>query len=289
MKKPTIRTFTPISAVAAVFGLAASSANAQNVFTANFPASWAGTGTVVTDQGTPSNTGAMTGSTRNYSTTAVPSWAAAGTGSLDLPSRTAGGIKVTPDQLLNNAAVLSAGGFTYNIDFLWNGTDSTQFTHIQKLIDYAGTESLQLVTTASGTATLEMTMNASDNSTVGNEQVVASTTINQNTWYDVSMRFNVSGQVGSDPVGIASLLIDTTGSNPTLVSAGSGMKGQYGDDYNRPIAIGEFGYGVSTSLIGLAGDIYSAQILLGAIPEPSTVALGALGGFAALLLRRRKS
>ena len=46
MKRHIIRTFTPISAVAAVFWLAASVADAQTspVFEYNFPASWNGTG-----------------------------------------------------------------------------------------------------------------------------------------------------------------------------------------------------------------------------------------------------
>jgi PEP-CTERM motif len=285
MKKPKIKTFIPVSAVAAVFGLAASSASAQNIFTANFPASWSGTGTAVTDQGTPSNVGTLAGTGYSYSTTAVPSWAAAGTGSLALASRT-GGIHVTPNSLLDNADVITAGGFTYNVDFLWNGTDSTQFGHVQKLIDYAGTESLQLVTTGSGTATLEFLINVSDNT--ANEVVVASTTINANTWYDASARFIVGSQVGGDPVGTGSLWLDTTGSNPTLVSAGGATKGAYGDSLGRPIGIGDWGY-TGLNLIGLSGDIYSASVQLSAVPEPSTLALSTLGGLGLMLLRRRKS
>ena len=122
MKKHTIKTFTPISAVAAVFGLAASVAYAQTtpVFHADFPASWNGTGTTVTDQSGAGNNGFQSG-TASYMTAAVPPGALAGTGSMALGG--AGGIKVTPTALLNNAAIASAGGFTYNIAFLveWNG------------------------------------------------------------------------------------------------------------------------------------------------------------------------
>jgi len=290
MKKPIIKTFIPLSAVAAVFGLAPGAYAATSpVFSATFPASWNGTGTTVTDQSGAGNIGFQSGTVNaTYSTTAVPSWATAGTGSMALGPGTAG-IKVTPTALLNNTAVGSAGGFTYNIDFLWSGTDSTAFGHVQKLIDYAGTESLQLVTTPSGTATLEMVMDPGDTSANSSEQVVASTTVAQNTWYDVSLRFLTSGQVGSDLVGTASLWLDTTGSNPTLVSAGSAIKGLYGDSLARPIGIGEFGYGHTTSIIGLSGDIYDASIQLGAIPEPSTLGLGVLGGFGMMLFRRRKS
>jgi len=145
-----MKTFTPISAVAAVFGLAASVAQAGTtpVFEYNFPASWGGTGTTVTDQSTAGNNGAVSGTLAL--STAVPSGAAAGTQSI---STTAGGVLTTGTSLLNNAAVFAAGGFTYNVSFMWNGTDSTSFGHTQKLIDYAGTESLQLVT-SSGQASL---------------------------------------------------------------------------------------------------------------------------------------
>ncbi|HVV01338.1 MAG TPA: PEP-CTERM sorting domain-containing protein, partial [Verrucomicrobiae bacterium] len=73
--------------------------------------------------------------------------------------------------------------------------------------------------------------------------------------------------------------------------AGSGLatKGTYGDGLNRPIAIGEWGYGHTTSLIGLHGDIYNASIQLGAVPEPSTFALAALGGLGMMFFRRKKA
>ena len=153
-KKHSQKSLVPASALAAGFALAAAGAQAQEtpLFSATFPASWNGTGTTVTDQSSAGNSGFQSG-TATYTTAAVPPTAAAGTGSMALAG--AGGIKVTPDALLNNTTVASDGGFTYNIDFLWNGTDSSSFSHLEKLIDYAGTESLQLVT-GTGSATLEM-------------------------------------------------------------------------------------------------------------------------------------
>lgn len=275
MKKHGIKTFIPVSAVAAVFGLAATGADAQSpIFTANFPNSWNGTSTTVVDQSGAGNTGFQSG-TASFTTVAVPPGAAAGTGSMALTG--VGGIKVTPTGLLNNASVANAGGFIYNMNFLWDGTDSTSFGHTQKLIDYAGTESLQLITT-SGSALLEMTFTDD----AGNTTAPVSTTILPNTWYSVRLTFANTSLVAGDVSGTANLYL-----NGGLVSSAAATKGTYGDGLNRPIGIGEFGYGHTTSIIGLHGDIYDASIQL--VPEPSTLALGALGGFGMLFLRRRKS
>ena len=277
MKKQPVKTFVPISAVAAVFGLAASSVNAEiPIFQANFPASWNGTGTTVTDQSGAGNIGFQSGTTHaTYTTATVPPGALAGTGSMQLDG--VAGIKVTPTGLLNNTAVGNAGGFIYNIDFLWDGTDSTSFGHTEKLIDYAGTESLQLVT-ASGAALLQMTFTDD----LGATTPAVSTSILPNTWYDVTLRFDNTSMVGGDVAGTASLYL-----NGGLVDSAAATKGTYGDSLNRPIGIGEFGYGHSTSIIGLHGDIYDASISL--VPEPSTLALGALGGLGMLFRSRRKS
>ena len=201
----------------------------------------------------------------------------------------AGGIKVTPTKLLANASIAADGGFTYNIDFLWNGT-ATPAT--QKLVDYAGTESLQLTSlTANTSATLGMAFGG-DTGTAPDADVV-STTILPNTWYDVTMTFNTEGNsLGGtgDISGIADLYV-----NGILVSSAAATKGTYGDSLNRPIAIGELAYGHTTSILGLTGDIYSASVDLGVapVPEPSSMALGLVGGFGVLgtmwKARRRKS
>lgn len=278
MKKHVIKTFTPISAVAAVFGLAASGVYADTpLFQANFPASWNGTGTTVTDQSGAGNTGFQSG-TASYTTATVPSGALAGTGSMSLGGT--GGIKVTPTSLLNNTAIANAGGFAYNIDFLWDGTDSSgSFSGVEKLIDYAGTESLQLVV-PSGAASAALQMTFTDDA--GATTTAVSTTVLPNTWYNVNLTFDNISMVGGDVAGTANLYVDGL-----LVSSASATKGTYGDGLNRPIGIGEFGYGHTTSIIGLHGDIYDASVTL--VPEPSTLALSALGGLSLLLRRRRKS
>jgi PEP-CTERM motif-containing protein len=280
MKKHPVKTFIPISAVAAVFGLAASGANADiPIFGANFPASWNGTGTTVIDQSGAGNIGFQSGTTHaTYTTATVPPGALAGTGSMQLDG--AAGIKVTPTKLLNNTAIGNAGGFIYNINFLWDGTDSSAaFGGVEKLIDYAGTESLQLVVpSGGGSAALQMTFTDD----LGATAPVVGASILPGTWYDVTLRFDNTVVTGGDVTGTASLYVDGG-----LVDSAVATKGTYGDSLNRPIGIGEFGYGHSTSIIGLHGDIYGASIQL--VPEPSMLALGALGGLGMLFRTRRKS
>jgi hypothetical protein len=286
-KKNATAVATPLSAVAAMFALGMSGAQAQTtpVFDATFPASWNGTSTTVTDQSSAGNTGFQSG-TATYTTAAVPAGAAALTGSMSLAG--AGGIKVTPDQLLDNTTVAADGGFTYNIDFLWNGTAAAT----QKLIDYAGTESLQLVNATTSSATLEMVFggNPVTAPATSPETVASSTTIAPNTWYDVTMTFNTTGNslVDGDISGVESLYV-----NDVLVGTADATKGSYGDSLDRPIAIGELGYGHTSSYVGLDGDIYTASVDLGvptSAPEPTSTALLGVSGALAMAwnLRRRK-
>lgn len=297
MKNPALKYLTPAIACACL-GLLPSSTQAQvvSVFDATFPASWNDTGTTVTDQSSAGNTGFQNG-TATYSTTAVPPGAASGTGSMVLAG--AGGIKITgngttfpTDAILNNTAVAADGGFTYNIDFMWSGSAASA---TQKLIDYAGTESLQLTSlTANTSATLGMafgTGNGTGN-TGGTDVDVVSTTIAPNTWYDVTMTFDTQGNslVNGDISGLASLYV-----NGNLIASAETTKGTYGDSYDRPIAIGELGYGHTSAYTTFYGDIYDASIDLGVapVPEPSALALSALGGVSAFALmlkgRRRKA
>ena len=273
-----------MSAIAAVFALAAASAHAQTtpVFDYNYPASWGGTGTAITDQSSAGHNGFSDGTISLDA--AVPPGAAGGRQSLN---STAGGILTTATGLLSNATIAAAGGFTYHVAFMWNGTDSTSFGHTQKLIDYAGTESLQLLTTA-GSASLQMVFG----NNTGIESIAVSTTIVPSTWYDVSLAFDTTGNSVDGTGALAGLATMLVNSGAPI--SGAATKGTYGDSLSRPIGIDQLGANFGY-LVGFKGDTYDSSVVLGIapVPEPTSLALGLLGGLGGLGMmlnaRRRKA
>src|SRR3954470_16142354 len=159
MKRPLCRFNTLVAALcvslACIYG--AQTLFAAPVFLYSFPASWNGTGTAVIDQSGAANDGHTTGTPALAAS--IPPGATAGTQSI---TTNAGAIVTNANQLLTNATVAAAGGFRYDLSFMWDGTDSTSFGHVEKIVDYAGTESLQLTTTA-GSAALQMRFDDSVN------------------------------------------------------------------------------------------------------------------------------
>jgi hypothetical protein len=239
----------------------------------SFPASWDGTGTVVTDLSAGGNNGSIK-VTPSLSPT-VPSWAAMGTQSLN----TSGGSILTDNTLqLNNAAVAAAGGFSYDVSFLWDGTHRSNWGSVQKILDYAGTESLQLVTSDGGQANLIMRFDDS--------QDVLSTVILPDTWYSVSVQFDTQGNTvdgNGDLAGVVSMAIN--GGSPLSAAA---TKTKKGDDLVRGIGIGQLA--LANHLVYLDGLIYDPSVSLGVtvIPEPTTLSLVGLGGLL-LFIRRKKA
>lgn len=275
MKNPALKYLTP--AIAGIcLGFLPSSTHAQTtpVFDYGFPASWNGTGTAVTDLSSAGN-GGITFGTPTLSS-ALPS---GGTG--NSINTSSGAIDTTGVSLLNNAAIAAAGGFTYNIDFMWTGGFSTSRGGVQKLIDYAGTEDLQLVATNSGPAALQMTIGGySSQAPNVPDPAVVSTYINANTWYDVTLTFNTTGN-SLDPLngiaGVVDLYV-----NGALVSSAAATKGDYGDSLGRAIGVGGWAadHAFGLNILDFQGDIYNASADLGVapVPEPSSLALSALGG-----------
>lgn len=252
------------------------------VFSYSFPASWNGTGTTIVDQSSAAHNG-ITNATLALSSN-VPPGAAAGTQSI---TTNAGGIVTSASQLLTNPTIASAGGYAYDVDFFWDGTDSTSNGHIEKIVDYAGTESLQLTTTA-GSAQLAFIFTTQGVPPAPDTSIGPQTTILPNTWYQVHAEFDTLGNVvGGDGslAGAATLAVTnlTTPGVPVVVGLPV-VKTTYGDTLNRPIGVGELGSSFG-HLVFLRGQIYNPSVSL--VPEPASLVLLSFAGVFGVVRRNR--
>lgn len=231
-------------------------ANATSVFEYSWPASGL---TPVIEDLSPADNDATPGSA--VLSTMVPASAPAGAESLETRD---GGAVTQATSLLENSILEAAGGFRFDTQFLWDGTNDDGSTIlIQKIIDYAGTESLQIedIDLASGTATLRFLFNDAGEG--------PTTTIVANQWYEVSAVFASTGPIdgtGGLP-GIATLTVDGSSFTESIT------KTTFGDGLDRPIGIGALS--VAPSIIELHGFIYDPSVSL--LPEPSALLLGLLG------------
>ena len=267
-----MREITSKALVLATGGLLlASVAAAQSpIVQYSFPASWDGVAATATDL-SPAGNDAGLGGTPALSA-AIPPGATAGTQSL---ATVDGGLQTDATQLLANSVLEASGGFQYEVSFLWDGGD-TGFGGTQKIIDYAGTESLQLEgadenVTADGVATLRFLFNDAG--------VGPTVEIQANTWYHVVATFDTLGNVvdGDGSIaGVASLVVD--GAAPVTEAI---AKTNFGDGLARPIGFGTLS--IAGGIVNLAGNVYNPTVSL--LPEPSSLLLLGLGAFA--LVRRR--
>jgi len=278
-----------LSVVAATLLLASAfvSAHAAPIFHYSFPASWNGAGSVVTDLSGAGNHGVTNGGTALSAT--IPAGAPNGTMSLLVNSGTTaatrGGIGTTGTSLLNNPAIAASGGFRYDITFMWDGTVHTTWSGYQKVLDYAGTESLQLqnANATSGTADLFFIFTQQNPSGSGDVATGPSLPILANTWYTATGLFDTGGgTIAGDGsiTGVATLTVTPVGGSSSSAFVPV-FKTTYGDGLNRAISVGAWA-GNSDSVY-FHGLIYDAAVTL--VPEPSLTGLLALAGLA--LLRRR--
>jgi len=247
--------------------------HATPVFLYQFPDSWGGTGTTVTD---------LSGAAHNGTTTGAPTLSAnvppVPFGSQSIHTD-AGGLRTNATSLLTNPLIAAAGGFRYDATFFWDNTDNTQ--HIQKIIDYAGTDylHLQAVDTTLGTALLRFGFN---------DDPLMGTTLNAvivpNTWYNVTGIFDTQGNaVAGDGSlsGLATLLV-----NGLPVASENETKKTTGDLLNRRIGVGNFSNSAN-SLLQFHGDINNASVQL--VPEPTILAGLGMAMSSLMVLRRRRA
>jgi hypothetical protein len=256
--------------------IAASLVDAAPLFDYRFPDSWDGAAPIVTDLSGAENHAAPTGApvlSLNVPPLTPPNLRSANT--------VGGGFRTINTALLSNAAVAAAGGYRFDTTFVWNGTVAGS---VQKIIDYAGTEFLQLqnFSPRGGAALLRFGFN--DNTAIG-PTLIAPVIANQ--WYRVTGIFNTDGNavdIDGNLAGTATLIV-----NDIAVSSEPVVKTVFGDSLNRPTGIGNFSNAPS-GVLQFRGDIFSASITLGApVPEPATALLAAAmsAGVASFFRRRR--
>ncbi|MCO5052708.1 MAG: PEP-CTERM sorting domain-containing protein [Verrucomicrobiae bacterium] len=262
---PNVAVLTAIVALA----MAASCGQAQtSVLHYSFPDSWDGSGATVLDLSGAGNNADVKATLALAPT--VPSWATSGSQSINTSS---GSLLTSATMLLDNASIAAATGFRFDVSFLWDGTDSESWGHVQKIIDYAGTESLQLVTSA-GEAALSFRFSDSTD--------VLTTTIQPNTWYHVTALFDTGGNaVDGDGslAGTASMIV-----NGGSTLSGAAIKSNFGDSLDRGIGVGQLA--LASHLVFFNGLIYDPQVTL--VPEPTSLTLLGLGGLV-MLARRKKA
>ena len=254
----------------ALFLAAANQSIAAPVFRYSLPQSWAGPpATVVEDLSPADNDGILAGTPALSAT--IPPGADPTTQSLD--SHT-GGIQTAATGLLNNAAIAAAGGFRYDVSFLWDGGAGS--FPVQKIIDYAGTEFLQLENIDAGNGTAELRFGFNDEADLG-----PSAAVSANQWYTVAAVFDTQGNTVAGDGSLAGLATLTVNGNSFSEAV---SKSNFGDSLNRRIGVGVFSVG--GGIIELEGLVHDPAVSL--IPEPATVWL-LLIAVAALLWRKNRA
>lgn len=260
-----------IATLLCTFFLVANISSGEFVFKYEFPASWDGVGPTITDLGGAGNDATNSGAVISAN---VPPGAPVGSQSINTSD---GGIATQNTQLLNNNAIAAAGGFQMDVTFLWDGTnDDGSSVTIQKLIDYAGTEFLQIenLDLINGTADLRFGFN--DEAGGPTTQIVA------NTWYEVTGFFSSqNNSVAGDGSlsGFANMTV-----NGTSLPNESVTKTDFGDSLDRPIAVGSFS--AVPSVVELHGDIFAASVKF--LPEPTSLFLALAALLAIMGIDRRR-
>lgn len=253
-------TITVATLIAAINATA--TASTTKIVQYTFPLSWNGSGTVA-DLSPFANNGKIQGSASVSAT--IPPGMPSSSQSIKTNS---GGIvtsTATEFQLLSNSTLTNYGGFSYEAWFRWDGTSTNWPT--QKIIDYSGTESLQLFNPNGKNQTAGEMVQFAFNSATDAANAI-SFPISANVWYHAIATFN-SGtnkvNASGGLAGLATFSIDS-GSGPTIGTLNV-TKSNYGDGLVRPIAVGLNGE-TDGNYVFFNGLIYNPTVSLGVIPQP---------------------
>jgi hypothetical protein len=288
MKRTTCKSFGLAAVTLIVLAFSSSGALiAAPVFSYQFastpPTSWdgvGGSGSAVTDLSAAGHN-AVTAGTPALSTN-VPAGAPANANSLNTAT---GGLRTNDPSLLTNALIAANGGFTMDVWVYWDGSDNTQ--HIGKIIDYAGTDYLQLQDIVLNTSA-NIRFGFNDN-TINGPHLITTSSININQWYHVVGTFDTGGNaVAGDGsiTGTATLTIDgnVIGTDTVTKIAVNGALGTAGDALNRRIGVGSFNTS-ATGLLLFRGNLYNPSVSL--VPEPFTAILLGFAAAMCSFVRRR--
>lgn len=243
------------------------------VFEYEFDTSYDAISTAVTDLSPAGNDGIVIGENGGANialSTDIPAGATSGTHSLNY-STTYGVLRTNTNNLLNNADVITNGGFTMTASF--KGLSG----NVRKVIDYAGTEYIAARNDG-----------ADPRVGIGISNAVAlvlrpAEGLNATGWNDISYSFAVTD--GTDPNAVVGDI--SVNLNGTVTNLTGQTLTNFGDSLNRPISVGRH---PTISTDHFRGQIYAPAVYLGVepVPEPSSLLMTAVGG-ACLLGRRRRN
>ncbi len=281
-----MKTRTLLSTVAA-FGLATTaSASLTPVFlydadggTGSGTAGTLAGGTQIIDQSTAGNNGTVGAGVGSFDNSAgntidtVEDDPFNVAGELSFSFTGANRINTNAIDLLTDDLIAANGGYTMHT---WIKTTPDG---LQQFLAFAGTDGL----TINGDTLRTINHRGSTVNDFG-----AAGLLTDNEWHEVEVRFDTSGDLdgtaGSTDVianldGVYTVIVDGV-----VISSGeTASTGTFGDTLDRNIGVG----GHSNGFDGFTGLLYNPSVSLGVVPEPSSLALMGLGGFA--MLRRRRN
>lgn len=227
----------------------ASATDPVPVFEYRFPASFDGSSTDCIDQSTAGNNAVIDFASGYDAEVRPPEFTSGGS----LNGTNGGHGLTTGIDLLDNSLVEQYGGFYYDV---WVNPLDYGSDYPSQIINYAGTECLNLTRQTDGTYVFEFLFDNGKNT-------LSSDPITLGDWYHVIASFDTNGlstNYSGTLNGTATLII-----NDQVVTQNSARKTAFGDSLDRPIGINRWA-GPSQIATG-RGHVFNPSVYLGAYPD----------------------